>query len=71
MVVDTSEFITLSEWIGGALQQFLVATLILVLAGIFIGYLYSLFRYGPVEAVYIVAAVVFNALFVDLSLIHI
>jgi len=65
MVVDTSEFITLSEWIGGALQQFLVATLILILAGIFIGYIYSLFRHGPVEAVYIVAAVIFNALFVD------
>jgi len=65
MVVDTSEFITLSEWIGGAFQQFLVATLILVVAGIFIGYLYSLFRHGPVEAFYVVAGVVFNALFVD------
>ena len=65
MVVDTREFITLSEWIGGAFQQFLVATLILVVAGIFIGYLYSLFRHGPVEAFYVVAGVVFNALFVD------
>lgn len=43
MVVDTSEFFTFSEWFGGALKQFVVATIVVLLIGLFISYLYSLF----------------------------
>ena len=65
MVVDTSEFFTFSEWFGGALKQFVVATIVVLLIGLFISYLYSLFRHGPVEAFYVVAGAVFGGV-VDL-----
>ena len=65
MVVDTSEFFTFSEWFGGALKQFVVAAIVVLLIGLFVSYLYSLFRHGPVEAFYVVAGAVFGGV-VDL-----
>ena len=65
MVVETSEFFTFSEWFGGAFKQFVVATIVVLLIGLFISYLYSLFRHGPVESFYVVAGAVFGGV-VDL-----
>ena len=60
MVVDTSEFFTFSEWFGGALKQFVIATIVVVLLSLFLSYLYSLFRHGPIEAFYKVSGSVFG-----------
>lgn len=65
MVVEQTEFITLTEWFNGALIDFVIAIVILILLGLFVGYLSALFRHGPVEGFYSVAAFIRNAVIID------
>ena len=65
MVVEQTEFITLTEWFSGALIDFVIAIVILILLGLFVGYLSALFRHGPVEGFYSVAAFIRDAVIID------
>ena len=50
MVLEDKEIIPFFEWLPVAGSVFLLMLVILIAGGVFIGYLVSAFRYGPVDA---------------------
>ena len=50
MVLEDKEIIPFFEWLQVAGAVFLLMLLVLIAGGIFIGYLVSAFRYGPVRS---------------------
>ncbi|HIA19239.1 MAG TPA: ABC transporter permease, partial [Planctomycetaceae bacterium] len=65
MVVEHSEFVTFQEWLGGATLKFVIATVIVLLLGLFVSYLAALFRHGAIDGFFVIATRVRDAVFVD------
>ncbi len=66
MEIRPDEFLSFADWFGSAIKFFVIAVPLLILLAIFICYLISAARRGPVEAFYAVAGVIATALGRDL-----
>ena len=66
MEIRPDEFLSFADWFGSAIKFFVIAVPLLILLAIFICFLISAARRGPVEAFYAVAGVIATALGKDL-----
>jgi len=66
MEIRPDEFLSFADWFGMAIRFFVIAVPVLIFLGIFICFLISAVRRGPVEAFYAVAGVLATAIGKDL-----
>ena len=66
MEIRPDEFLSFADWFGSAIKFFVIAVPLLIVFAIFICFLVSAARRGPVEAFYAVAGVIATALGKDL-----
>jgi hypothetical protein len=66
MEIRPDEFLSFYEWLGSAILFFLIAVPALTFLAVFLCYLYSAVRYGPVEGFYAVARTIATAIGDDL-----
>ncbi|MHB8969838.1 MAG: ABC transporter permease [Pirellulaceae bacterium] len=66
MEIRPDEFLSFASWFGSAIKFFVIAVPLLIFLAIFICFLISAARRGPVEAFYAVAGVIATALGKDL-----
>jgi ABC-type transport system involved in multi-copper enzyme maturation permease subunit len=66
MEIRPEEFLTFAQWFGPAIKYFVIAIPVLTFLAIFVCFLISAARRGPVEAFYAVAGVIATALGKDL-----
>ncbi|MHB8862475.1 MAG: ABC transporter permease [Pirellulaceae bacterium] len=66
MEIRPDEFLSFADWFGSAITFFVIAVPLLILFAIFVCFLISAARRGPVEAFYSVAGVIATALGKDL-----
>lgn len=65
MIVDPSEFVTLSAWFSDAIVSFAFNVLLLLGAWLVLWYAFTVLRHGPTEAILIIARAVTDFFLVD------
>ena len=66
MEIRPDEFLSFADWFGPAIKFFVIAVPVLIFLAIFVCFLISAVRRGPVEAFYAVAGVIATAIGKDL-----